>query len=65
MTENKKPSITSWIPVYGIYKTFKDLSEHKSSLADIDHPIRYMVSSVYHGVVIAAPLILGLEKLLE
>ena len=68
MEENKIPNLAQWIPVYGICRALKDLSNDKPSLADYSNPLISVVSSLYHGTVIGMigiPLVLGLEKILR
>ena len=59
-----KPDWKQWLPIYGFYKSVKDRLDEKSSLINTDHPIRYIVSFLYHGSILGG-IILGLEKLLQ
>ena len=55
-----------WIPIYGIYKTMKDASEGKPSLADFEsHRIRFAGSAIYQGVTVTGALIGGLDGLIR
>ena len=53
-----------WVPVYGIYKAYKDNHNGKPSLTDGSHPNRYILSSVYHGVTSFCSMF-GFASLLE
>jgi hypothetical protein len=61
----RRLDLRQWVPYYGIFKTQKDFNEGKPSLADENHPVRYIVGFVYHSITIAVPVIMGLEKLLR
>ena len=66
MTENKNPDLRQWIPIYGIYRVVRDEIEGKPSLMNgKNYPIGNVISSIYHGTIIGAGLVFGLEKLLQ
>ena len=62
-----KPNWKQWIPLYGIYQVYKDHRGGKESLADSSNPIRYTLSSTYHGSCIGLikPILNNLENLLR
>lgn len=68
MKEYKNPDWKQWLPAYGVYRVIKDNRDGKPSLADINHPIKFAISTLYHafilGGLITSGLSAGLEKLL-
>ena len=68
MKEYKNLDLKQLIPIYGTYKILKDNRDGKPSLADLNHPIRMVISSLYQGCAfggLVTSLFVGLEKLLQ
>jgi len=77
MKKDKCPNWKQFLPIYGVYQSFKDNRNGKPSLTNIDHPITMLIYSYCQGITIGVTIAysysllagvdlarVGLEKLL-
>lgn len=66
IVREENPSLKQWIPFgVGVYFAINDAVQGKPHIMDPKKPVKLYASAIYHGVVSAYPIYLGVMDLIQ